>query len=614
MTFRRILVGLLRSLQWKLVFIFIAMTIVLIAPIGIMLKVQVENSYYDDFIDKIKMGYAEWKIPGNPTIEDIWKNLYILHDRNALYVFNIAGEIKTFSIVNYKNLNEGKTIDKNLEINNDANKINVGEILNSENFISAMGKAGVGYKKDLLHTKGKAFFDCAIKIKDTEYALYFRYYSEGWSKMLRNLNNIILTSIFFSIIISLIIGYMLSKTITVPIVNLMHKAQDVAKGNFDQVLEAKADDEIGKLTKTFNYMAGELKNTLTEISSEKSKIETILKYMTDGIIAFNIKGEVVHINPTAKKMLGVINIEESFNEFSKRYNLGLFLEEISYLNFSGNKEVGITIGDKFIRAYFAVFTDEEEIAEGIIIVLQDVTEQQKLENMRKEFVANVSHELRTPLTSIKSYTETLLDGALEDRETTEKFLSVVNSEADRMTRLVKDLLHLTRLDNQQMHWNMRLFSIESLIKKSVEKMQIEAKNKNQLLESYTIGEIPDIVADRDRIEQVIINIISNAIKYTPDRGKITIYTSRLYNDVCIKFIDNGIGIPEKDLPRIFERFYRVDKARSREMGGTGLGLAIAKEIVEAHNGSINITSEFEKGTEVCIKLPVNAIEVRESNQ
>jgi two-component system sensor histidine kinase VicK len=384
----------------------------------------------------------------------------------------------------------------------------------------------------------------------------------------------------------------------------MHKAQKLASGEFDQSLEVKSDDEIGKLTRTFNFMAKELKHSMTEISSEKNKIETILKYMTDGIIAFNLDGEVIHANPAAKKMLGLDEINLGFNEFSEKYELGINLEELAFFEAAINKETSVEINNKTIKMYFALFTDEEQRAEGIIAVLQDITEQQKLENMRKEFVANVSHELRTPLTSIKSYTETLLDDGLEDVATAQRFLGVINSEADRMTRLVKDLLQLSRMDSQKMHFKMKVISFNDLVKNAVEKMQIEAKSKGQQLECFTIGEIPEIKADRDRIEQVVINILSNSIKYTPENGRITVYIGKTYSEVYVKVSDTGLGIPESDVDRIFERFYRVDKARSREMGGTGLGLSIAKEIVEAHGGTITVSSEIGKGTDVTVKLPM----------
>ncbi len=464
-----------------------------------------------------------------------------------------------------------------------------------------------GDKKQLMSFNGRDFFDYArpLKLADGDFIMYFRYDQKEWFTLIDHFSRFILSSLMVAIIAALMLGYVLSKTITTPIVNIMHKARKVADGDFDQPLEVKSEDEIGELTKTFNYMAATLKRNLVEISSEKNKVETILNYMTDGIIAFNQKGEQIHINPSACNILGLDECDYDFETFSKKYDMGVTLEEVSYLQDLSTKEKDIAIGDRFIRVYFALFTDEEKKTEGIIAVLHDITEQQKLERMRREFVANVSHELRTPLTSIKSYAETLLDGAMEDRETSVRFLSVIDSEADRMTRLVKDLLQLSRLDNQQMQWNMEEVHFAELVKNCVEKLQINARNKEQQLESFVIGDIPDIKADRDRIEQVVINILGNAIKYTQAGGRITVYIGRTYNHVYVKIADNGIGIPKEDLSRIFERFYRVDKARSREMGGTGLGLSIAREIVEAHNGSISVSSEVGKGTEVTVRLPIN---------
>lgn len=420
---------------------------------------------------------------------------------------------------------------------------------------------------------------------------------------IREFNDIIKFSALATIGAALIFWYILSKNVIAPIVNLMHKARNMALGDFGQILQVKSDDEIGKLTEAFNYMSKELKNTLAKISMEKSKIETILNYMTDGVIAFDINGQVILTNPASVRILGMSEVNKSFNEFSKTYNLGIALEDIVYLNFLAKKEFNINVNDKFVHIYFAVITGEAQKPEGIIAVIQDITRQQKLEDMRKEFVANVSHELRTPLTSIKGYTETLLNGQI-DKQTSINFLNVINSEVDRMTRLVRDLLELSRIDTDHAYWNMEQINIIKLVKACIDSMEFEVKNKNQTVEDYVIGEIPSIIADNDKIKQVILNILSNAIKYTPKQGKITVYIGRIFNDVYIKIIDTGIGIPKNDLPRIFERFYRADKARSRELGGTGLGLSIAKQIVELHNGTISINSELGKGTEVTIRLSV----------
>lgn len=585
-----------RSLQWRLVFIFIAMTICLIIPISLLLKFQVETSYYEAFKEDIERGAQAWNIKPDSSLDDLMYDLSLEGNKNV-YLFNIYSKNKTYTIYD-KSTNEIRSTDKRFEIDPANFEL---EMLNSSNFISALA-GNPGDKRNMYRSNGDAFFDYALA--KGNFIVYFRYYSDDWAGIIEEFNNIILNVAFTAIIASLIIGYILSKTITIPIADIMQKAKAIAEGEFGKVLEVRSDDEIGDLTKTFNYMSSELKNTLIEISSEKSKIETILKNMTDGIIAFNIKGEIIHVNPAAMKMLEEQEMNMSFNEFSGKYGLNISLEDIVYLQVSVEGEKNIYVNDKYIRVYFAVFTDEDKKAEGIIAVLQDITEMQKLDNMRKEFVANVSHELRTPLTSIKSYTETLLDGAYKDSEMAERFLSVIDSEADRMTRLVKDLLQLSRLDNQQMQWNLKEFSFGELVKDCIVKLQIEAQNKNQKLESYIMGDIPLIKGDRDRIEQVVLNILTNAIKYTPDGGTISVYISRLFNEISFKVVDTGIGIPKKDLSRIFERFYRVDKARSREMGGTGLGLSIAKEIVEAHGGSIMAESELGKGTEITVRLPV----------
>jgi len=571
---------------------------VLAVSASVSLNYFVELFFYDTFKAGIENGFEYWGIDDEdqPTKEEIVSFLTANNKANAMSLFFI-NNFRTFTIID-KNTNEIIYTDVKSPYRETLRE----DIIQSRNYLAALA-GGKGDKGKLIRIGDKSFFDYARRIGNTDYILYFRYDREEWAGAIEAFNDIIKLSFLIAVILSLIFGYALSKTITVPIVNLMHKAREMAAGHFGQVMEVKSDDEIGKLTKAFNFMSRELRKTLNQISREKSKIETILNYMTDGVIAFNINGEVIHINPVAKAILGIEKCDFDFNEFSKRYNLDVSIEEVKYLEIYNAKEVSTNIGEKYVKIYFALFTDEENNADGVIAVLHDITEQQKLENMRKEFVANVSHELRTPLTSIKSYAETLLDGALEDRELAGKFLSVINSEADRMTRLVKDLLQLSRLDNNQMKWDMQKISFEDLVRNCVEKVKFESEEKNQTLECFTIGEELEIVADKDRMEQVVLNILTNAIKYTPEGGKITVYIGRMYSEVYVKVVDSGIGIPREDLGRIFERFYRTDKARSREMGGTGLGLAIAKEIVEAHKGSISVASEPGKGTEVTVKLP-----------
>lgn len=582
-----------RSLQWRLVCFFCLIIFCLIIPIGLYLNSRIESKYYDNFIKQIDNGFANWTIkedsPSAQRLVDELKN------KNT---FRMDLENRSYTITD----KDGHIIDTNdyydlLAYPSTA----LNSLLSSSNYVAAMsGKAGG--RETLESYNGNSFFDYAILKGD--YVLYFRYYKDDWSEITRDFNDIIYISLAIGLGIAFVAGYFLSRTITSPIGKLMHKANSIAAGDFDQVLVANSGDEIGLLTVAFNSMAINLKKNLVEISSEKSKVETILNYMTDGVIAFNLRGKVIHTNPAASRLLCIEDSIGTFHEYCSRFGFKYRIEDVIYLESQKSSEMSISVGDKTIKVYFAVFTDENKKPEGVIAVLQDITEQQRLENMRKEFVANVSHELRTPLTSIKSYSETLLDGALEDRETSEHFLGVINNEADRMTRLVKDLLQLSRLDNQQMKWQFEHISLVDLVRSAVERLGMEANSRKQTLECYVLGDIPEIEADYGRMEQVVFNIIGNALKYTPENGKVSVYVGKILNDVYFKVTDNGIGIPESDLPRIFERFYRVDKARSREMGGTGLGLAIAKEIVEAHSGSITISSSVNVGTEVTVQLPI----------
>lgn len=584
----------LKSLQWRLVSFFCLITLCLIFPIWLYLSNSVEKQYYEMFTGSIDKVFEELNIESQDlSTKEITKEV---KDNAVIISFNIDTN-RSYTIAD----KSGKLVDTNDTAFLDKKDTVTNALLESDNFVQAM--TGIENNKRILESyDNKQFYDYAKWVGS--YILYFRYYKEEWADIINNFRDIIISSLMIAIAVSFIIGYMLSKTITVPIGRLMNKAKSIASGDFDQLLEVKSNDEISMLTESFNYMATSLKSTLMEISSEKNKMETIFNYMTDGVVAFNLKGEVIHTNPASGRLLGEEKPFTTFEEYSDKYGFKYSIEDVIYLQSQKTKEISMSIEDRTIKVYFAVFTDEAKNPEGIIAVLQDITEQQRLENMRKEFVANVSHELRTPLTSIKSYAETLLDGALDDREAAERFLGVINSEADRMTRLVKDLLQLSRIENQQMQWFFESISFADLVKSAVDKMELEAAGKKQTLECYMLGEIPNIDADYGRIEQVVFNVLSNAIKYTQDGGAITVYVGRMYNEVYLKVTDNGVGIPESDLPRIFERFYRVDKARSREMGGTGLGLSIAKEIVEAHSGIISINSKRDEGTEVTVRLPI----------
>ena len=415
---------------------------------------------------------------------------------------------------------------------------------------------------------------------------------------------LIIAGVVFAII-GIIAAIVLSKFVIYPIDKLIKSAEritDEDKAVNKKSLRKKRNHDMGELENIFGVMTTELKDKLSEVSTQKNQIETILLHMTDGIIAFNMKGEIILINPAAKKFLSIRPEDNTFDDIFKKFKLDINMEKIIYLENWTSTEQRIQVEDKYMNVFFAPFKNETDRPDGVIAVIQDITEHVKLDNMQKEFVADVSHELKTPITSIMGYADTLLEGEY-DKETQEKFLNVIATEARRMAKLVTDLLTLSRYDNNKKRTQKESFDLGELVKKCQDKLAIEIKKKNHTVNCFVTADVPPVYADKYDIERVVLNILSNSIKYTKDGGEIKIYVGFVYNDAYIKIFDNGIGIPEEDLSRIFERFYRVDKARTREMGGTGLGLSIAKEILDKNGGSIDIKSVVGQGTEVVVRIP-----------
>ncbi|MDO5441194.1 MAG: ATP-binding protein [Bacillota bacterium] len=410
-----------------------------------------------------------------------------------------------------------------------------------------------------------------------------------------------------ALVITVILGLLLANNITSPINKVTETVAKMSEGDFSSEVPVKSNDEIGQLATMFNMMQGKLDETLDEIQGEKSKLETILKYMADGLIAITKDGTVVHINEAARNMLG-IGEEISASDCNYESILGHITPELSLStvvnnSIEGDTSLNFDYNDCTFEVRYGRITLEDAGA-GVLILLQDITERQKLEDMQKDFVANVSHELKTPLATVKAYTETLMDGGV-DPDTSDHFLEIIDSEADRMTRLVKDLLQLSRLDHKQERWNIKEGNITDLLISCYEKMIPIAKQKKQTLTALFDKDTELRVAfDKDRFEQVILNIISNSVKYTDEGGHIELNAVKEGAVVNITISDDGFGISKEDLPRIFERFYRVDKARSRAMGSSGLGLAISKQIIEEHHGTIEVQSELGKGTTMIICLPL----------
>lgn len=405
---------------------------------------------------------------------------------------------------------------------------------------------------------------------------------------------IILISVVLAFFVAVVLGFVFSDFLTKPIQALSAKANDMATGRLDRPMLVRSRDEIGQLTENFNKMSKSLNETLNEITSEKNKLEIVFEHMTDGILVFDRMGMMIHSNPASVDMLK-LNRQISFQEVFKPY-LDVTYPEMKAMVMEETISHLVEVANRYYSIYFAKFLDQGMEAVGLICVIQDITEHKHLEEMQKEFVANVSHELRTPLTTVKTYAETLMEGSVDDEATAQRFLGVIVHEGDRMAALVQDLLELSKLDNSQVPFAMNHIALEQLAQDSVEKHRMLAEKKRQSMIYHDPEQVCKIVGDANRVEQVLKNILTNAIKYSPEGALIEVSVTEKGKYWVVGVLDNGFGIPKEDVNRIFERFYRVDKARSREMGGTGLGLAIANEIMEQHGGRIEVQSDFGKGS------------------
>ena len=445
------------------------------------------------------------------------------------------------------------------------------------------------------------YMDVALPITrgDNQYVIYILDNKATVNSLISQIFGLILESLVFGLVISILLSFLLSKTMIIPIQRLTEGAMRVAEGDFSRRIEVTSRDEIGVLTDTFNDMARQLRDTLRQVENERNKLDTLFLHMTDGVVAFDRDGQVIHSNPAAEGMLGrPIGPDTTYKElFWDQYSLEEAMAAPDHL------EGEVRVGDQVLDLLLAPFDRERQ--GGVLVVLHDVTEERKNQEMQREFVANVSHELRTPLTNIRSYAETLSDSAGDIPPAMEKkFLGVILNESDRMTHIVQDLLTLSRFDSGRDELKLSWFSFEGAVQDLYNAVYMEAQRHSHTMKLCVEPGLPQVRADRERIMQVMMNIVSNSIKYTPDGGQIQISAGQNGRRVWMQVDDNGIGIPAADRPRIFERFYRVDKARSRQSGGTGLGLSIAKEIVDRHEGALELVDRNGPGLSVRMELNI----------
>lgn len=458
-----------------------------------------------------------------------------------------------------------------------------------------------GYKSD----STAEYMDVALPVKGEKntYIIYIRDDKHTVTDLNTELFMIIMQALVVGLVISLLLSFLLSKTVVIPIQSLTKAAEHVSQGDFTRI-EVQTQDEIGTLTRTFNSMAERLRNTLDDMENERNKLSTVFQHMTDGVVAFSMSGGIMHYNPAAERMLS-----RPLGDGSSDFNsiLGDFasMDELRALKSPDYAEFERNINGMDLEIALAPFFVYEKLG-GILAVIHDVSAQKKSDQLRREFVANVSHELRTPITNIRSYAETLSDSDSIPSDMQKNFLHVIVNESDRMTKIVQDLLTLSRFDAET-SFNFAKFPFESAVRNTYDSMLLEAKKHNLEVSLEITARLPEIIGDRARIEQVLLNILSNSVRYTPEGGSVDVKAGSDGSNVWMSVKDTGIGIPKEDLPRIFDRFYRVDKARSRASGGTGLGLSIAQDIIKKHNGSIEVDSELGAGTTMTVILPISCM-------
>jgi two-component system phosphate regulon sensor histidine kinase PhoR len=424
-------------------------------------------------------------------------------------------------------------------------------------------------------------------------------------KMLKSIRNAIIFSIIFALSLAFVLGSLFTAGIIKPVKKIIQVSRKYSQGDFSHKIYHDSQDEIGELAKTLNKMASDIEEKIKDISSQSQQLRAVFNSMIEGVILTDQAGRIVSINQAIEKIFEVRKQDVESKIFLEAIRNNDISEVITSILSTGkpvSKEIVLTYPLQRIFEVNATPIFYNNLISGSLLVVHDITAIRRLETIRRDFVANVSHELKTPLTSIKGFVETLLSGALEDKENNRNFLKIIQNHAERLDSLVDDLLSLSHLESKGMTVNKKEFSLSLQVKEIISGFNSQIKNKgieviNQLSKELVVN------ADHDRMEQVLINLIGNAIKFNKDRGNIRIYNQLSGNDIKIIIEDSGIGIPEKDISRIFERFYRVDKARSRELGGTGLGLSIVKHIIELHGGRVGVESTEGLGSKFWFILP-----------
>jgi len=602
-------VGFFRSIQLKFILIYILLIILAVQVIGSYvareLEIELLNNHKESVHDRI--GLLKYNVEqafnrertndeDEPTLQEDVQNSLVDVDSSSLNIQVINDQGRVLGTNDYSNQNiVGKKI--------------------SDGIVQRVIKIGSPLDNTVLnHETGERVFVRVEPIvsssRDDQVlgVIYLESSLEGVYGQLSKMNEIFFKGSIIAMVVSILLGVLVARAITKPIVEMRKQAQTMARGDFSQKVKVYGQDEISQLAITFNHLNDRLKHSIAATEKEQRKLSSVVENMSEGVIATNSKGQITLVNEAAgrlfnrnpnslinRNLIELLQLEEKVENIDELQQDGSII-----LDFSDEQSIF------YVRANFtAIYDEHRDDISGFITVLSDVTEDEKIEQERRDFVSNVSHELRTPLTTLNSYTETLIEGAWKDEELAPKFLRVIQEETGRMIRMVNSLLQLSRVDSKELQLNRETVDFTTLFHDVIDRFEMNLKEEQQIVFDRKIADESYYVwADRDRLTQVLDNIISNAIKYSPNGGTITFKLKKRYRQIVISVKDEGIGIEYEQLDKIFDRFYRVDKARTRELGGTGLGLAITRELVEAHYGQIWANSKEGEGTTIYFTLPL----------
>ncbi|KGR86798.1 cell wall metabolism sensor histidine kinase WalK [Lysinibacillus odysseyi] len=596
-------VSFFKSIHVKLVLIYVLLIIMAIQIIGLYFSKELEENLTENFKDSIeqRLDLAQYSIR-----EEMLKER---DESMPTREGSLAAILREFSTTDINEILIIDDRDRVLATSDANNQMLVGQKWTSDlvkRAVSSKGREEAVWLDDdnrvwLLATP---ILDTVGSNGEVMGTIYIESDIERVFEQMSEITQIFAIGTAMALIITIFLGILVARTITRPISDMRRQAQAMSKGNFSRKVRVYGTDEIGQLAIAFNNMTNRLQEAQSTTEAERRKLASVLTNMTDGVIATDRKGRIILINDPALDLLhvsremtlnrpiaSVLGIEQEYS-----------FEDLIYMKDPVNLNFSTMEAPYILRANFSVIQKETGFVNGLITVLHDITEQEKIDMERREFVANVSHELRTPLTTMRSYLEALADGAWKEENIAPHFLHVTQTETERMIRLVNDLLQLSKMDSQEYELNTDFVEFNKFFERIIERFEM-SKSQNV----HFIKLLPEtsyfVDIDTDKLTQVIDNIISNAIKYSPDGGNIRFGFTVSNNMLKVMISDDGMGIPKENVGRIFDRFYRVDRARARSMGGTGLGLAIAREMIEAHGGKIWAESEEGVGTTIFFTLP-----------